>query len=355
MPINTIPVALDRNAYNIHVGENLLHEPEYLFTSIKGKQVMLVSNDTIAPIYLEKIKTILSAYQCDAVILPDGEQFKTWEQLQTIFTALITHHHERSTTLIALGGGVIGDMTGFAAAVYLRGVNFIQMPTSLLAQVDASVGGKTAVNHPMGTNLLGAFYQPKTVFIELATLNTLPDRELRAGLAEVIKHALIADAEFFTWLEGNMPALLVRDMTALQHAVVRCCEIKAKIVAADEREQGIRAWLNLGHTFAHAIEQATHYEWLHGEAVAAGMVQAALLSRELGYLFPDVVERIIALIQAAGLPTKMPEFSAETYINYMQHDKKNKNGEITFILLRDIGQAVIVEGVPVEALGRVLG
>jgi shikimate kinase/3-dehydroquinate synthase len=352
--ITTLNIDLAEKAYPIYLGAGLLQQPEYLLKHLHGEQVMIVTNTQVAPLYLPKIQKLLKDYQGDVVILPDGEQYKTWEQLSIIFTALIENHHERRTTLIALGGGVIGDMTGFAAAVYLRGVNFIQIPTSLLAQVDAAVGGKTAVNHPLGKNLIGAFYQPQCVLTDPETLLTLPDRELSAGLAEVIKHALLADPEFFTWLENNMDALLARNMPALLHAITRCCEIKAHIVEQDEREQNIRAWLNLGHTFAHAIEQATHYEYLHGEAVAVGLVAAAKLSQKLGGLSAENVIRITDLLQSAQLPITAPDFPVATYLEYMQRDKKNTGGQLTFVLLHDLGKPYISNTVPQELLNVIL-
>ncbi|MFI4954702.1 MAG: 3-dehydroquinate synthase [Gammaproteobacteria bacterium] len=354
MPITTLNVNLAQHGYPIYIGPDLLHQPEYLQKHIHGKQVMIVSNTQVAPLYLATVQNALTNYQCDSIILPDGESYKTWEQLSTIFTALIEHQHHRSTTLIALGGGVIGDMTGFAAAVYMRGVNFIQIPTSLLAQVDASVGGKTAVNHPLGKNMLGAFYQPQCVIIDPLMLNTLPKRELHAGLAEIIKHAIIADPAFFTWLEQHIEALLALDMTYLQYAIERCCQIKAHIVEQDEREQNIRAWLNFGHTFAHAIETLTEYEWLHGEAVGAGMVLAAQLSQQLGDFSAENVARITQLIQRAQLPTALPAFSAEEYLNVMQRDKKNVMG-ITFILLHDLGQPFITHQVKNQQIKELIG
>lgn len=353
MSLTTLYVNLEQHNYPIYIGPNLLSQSEYLIKHIHGKQVMLVSNTQVAPLYLAKIQTMLSAYQCNTIILPDGEAYKTWEQLTPIFTALIEHQHHRSTTLIALGGGVIGDMTGFAAAIYVRGVNFIQIPTSLLAQVDASVGGKTAVNHPLGKNMLGAFYQPQCVIIDPLTLKTLPKREFCAGLAEIIKHAIIADPAFFTWLEEHMDDLLALDMLCLQHAIERCCQIKAQIVEQDEREQNVRAWLNLGHTFAHAIETLTKYQWLHGEAVAAGLVLAAQLSQQLGYFPAEKVARITQLLQRAQLPTIPPEFPTSDYLHIMQRDKKNVTG-ITFILLQDLGVPFITHKVNTSQIEELL-
>jgi len=355
MSTTTLNINLAEKSYPIYLGAGLLQQPKYLSKHIHGKQVMIVTNTQVAPLYLAAIQKLLKNYQCDVVILPDGEQYKNLEQLSNICTALIENLHERSTTLIALGGGVIGDITGFAAATYLRGVNFIQIPTSLLAQVDASVGGKTAVNHPLGKNLIGAFYQPQCVIMDPQTLATLPDRELSAGLAEVIKHALLADADFFVWLENNMQTLLARDMPALLYAISRCCEIKAHIVEQDEREQNIRAWLNLGHTFAHAIEQVTQYAWLHGEAVAAGLVAAAKVSQKMGDLSAETVVRVADLVQAAGLPINLPDFPVSAYLASMQRDKKNKAGQLTFVLLHAIGDPYISKQVPEELVKEVLG
>jgi 3-dehydroquinate synthase len=279
-----------------------------------------------------------------SVILPDGEQYKTWATLNLIFDALLGSHCERGTTLIALGGGVIGDMGGFAAACYQRGMPFIQVPTTLLAQVDSSVGGKTAINHPLGKNMIGAFYQPRLVLADLDTLDTLPDRELAAGLAEVIKYGLIRDPEFFVWLEKNLDALTARDKTALAHAVARSCANKAAVVAADEREAGERALLNLGHTFGHAIETGLGYgEWLHGEAVAAGTLIAAELSARLGWLTAADVGRIERLFIRAGLPVSAPQLGAERYLELMRHDKKVEDGKLRLVLLERIGRAVVTD------------
>ena len=276
------------------------------------------------------------------IILPDGEQYKNWETLNRIFDALLSAHCERSTTLIALGGGVIGDMGGFAASCYQRGMPFIQVPTTLLSLVDSSVGGKTAINHPLGKNMIGAFYQPKLVLADISTLNTLPDRELKAGLAEVIKYGLIRDPAFFAWLESNLEKILARDAEALCYAVHRSCSNKAEVVVADEREAGERALLNLGHTFGHAIETGLGYgEWLHGEAVAAGTMMAAELSRAMGWITADDVTRIEALFRRAGLPVFGPAMGAARYVEFMSHDKKVLDGRLRLVLLKDIGQAVM--------------
>ena len=302
--IETLHVALDERSYPIHIGSGLLDRPELILPHIKQKRVVVVTNETVAPLYLARLSSTLSTGGVEVlpVVLPDGEQFKTWETLNRIFDALLGARCERSTILIALGGGVIGDMGGFAAACYQRGMPFIQVPTTLLSQVDSSVGGKTAINHPLGKNMIGAFYQPKLVLADIATLDTLPDRELKAGLAEVIKYGLIRDPEFFVWLEINLDKLLARDQASLIHAVHRSCTNKAEVVAADERESGERALLNLGHTFGHAIETGMGYgEWLHGEAVAAGTLIAAELSCRLEWIDVDMVVRIERLFVRAGL------------------------------------------------------
>ena len=304
---------------------------------------MIVTNETVGPLYLERVEAALADYQIGRVVLPDGEQYKTLAVLDQIFTALLEQRFDRRCTLLALGGGVVGDMAGFAAASYQRGVDFIQVPTTLLAQVDSSVGGKTGVNHPSGKNMIGAFHQPRCVIADTATLDTLPDRELSAGLAEVIKYGLISDPEFFAWLEENMAALVARDTGALAYAIERSCSDKAAVVAADEREAGQRALLNLGHTFAHAIETGMGYgTWLHGEAVGAGMCMAAAMSARLGWLSDAQVKRTQALIAAAGLPVRPPnEVSAQRLLELMAVDKKVMDGRLRLVLLQDIGQAVV--------------
>lgn len=342
--MQTLRVALDERAYPIHIGAGLL-ETFALADCVKGSQVMLVSNETIAPLYLDKVRAQFenSGKQCDTVILPDGEQHKTLQTLETIFDALLEKQHARTTTLIALGGGVVGDMVGFAAACYQRGVDFIQIPTTLLAQVDSSVGGKTAVNHPRGKNMIGAFHQPQLVLIDTDVLATLPDRELAAGYAEIVKYGLIRDPEFYAWLEENNAALLRRDPVALSEAIYRSCENKAQVVADDEREQGGRALLNLGHTFGHAIETATGYQtWLHGEAVAVGMLMAARMSARLGWLDENVESRLAALLETWGLPTSVPgDMTSAQFLSLMAHDKKVLNGQLRLVLLRALGQAVV--------------
>lgn len=342
--IQTLSVALGERSYPIHIGCGLLANAELLVPHVAQKKAVIVTNATVAPLYLARLQATLEKVGVTAfpVVLPDGEQYKTWETLNLIFDALLGAHCERGTTLIALGGGVIGDMGGFAAACYQRGMPFIQVPTTLLSLVDSSVGGKTAINHPLGKNMIGAFYQPKLVLADLSTLDTLPDRELRAGLAEVIKYGLIRDPEFFAWLEANLERLLALDKTALAYAVHRSCANKAEVVAADERENGERALLNLGHTFGHAIETGLGYGvWLHGEAVAAGTLIAAELSRQLGWLTDDEVSRIESLFVRAGLPVFGAALGPARYLELMRHDKKVHDGRLRLVLLRSIGQAVM--------------
>jgi 3-dehydroquinate synthase len=347
--MHTLTVDLGDRSYPIHIGAGLLSRAELILPHLAQKRVMVVTNTTVAPLYLAQLTATLQAggVKVAQVVLPDGEAYKNWETLNLIFDALLTDRAERKTTLIALGGGVIGDMTGFAAASYQRGVPFIQIPTTLLSQVDSSVGGKTGINHPLGKNMIGAFYQPKVVLADTDTLKTLPPRELSAGLAEVIKYGLIWDVEFLVWLEANLERLRALDPTAITHAIYRSCEIKAQVVGEDEREGGIRAILNLGHTFGHAIETGMGYgNWLHGEAVAAGMVMAAQTSRRMGWLTEADVARTRALIRAAGLPDVAPDLGADTYLEYMGHDKKVEGGKMRFVLLKKLGEAVITGDVP---------
>ena len=342
--MRTLNVALAERAYPIHVGRGLLERADLILPQLKTKRVAIVTNDVVGPLYLARLRTALEAagVQVAVVSLPDGEAHKDWPTLNRIFDMLLAERCERSTTLIALGGGVVGDMGGFAAACYQRGMPFIQIPTTLLAQVDSSVGGKTAINHPLGKNMIGAFHQPRLVLADIDTLNTLPARELSAGLAEVIKYGLIRDLEFLEWLEQNLQHLLARDPAALAHAIERSCRNKAEVVAADETEQGERALLNLGHTFGHAIETGLGYgAWLHGEAVAAGTMMAAQLSHQLGWLSMADVERIGALFERAGLPVWGPRLGVERYLELMAHDKKVEAGKLRLILLRALGQAVI--------------
>jgi len=350
--MQTLNVNLGDRSYPILIGEQLLARADLILPHLAQKQVAIVTNTTVAPLYLDTLRLGLEAQGVKVVpiVLPDGEAYKTAETLNQIYNALLTHRCERKTTLIALGGGVIGDLTGYAAATYLRGVPFIQVPTTLLAQVDSSVGGKTGINHPLGKNMIGAFYQPQLVLADTLTLNTLPDRELSAGLAEVIKYGLIGDLPFFEWLEQNMAALLARDPAALAYAIHRSCEDKAKVVAADEREGGIRALFNLGHTFGHAIESGMGYgNWLHGEAVAAGTLLAADLSRRMGWLSAADVERTRKLFELAGLPVIAPNLGVAKYLDLMGLDKKVEGGRIRFILLRALGDGVVTADVP-EAL-----
>ncbi|MEX1199365.1 MAG: 3-dehydroquinate synthase [Methylophaga sp.] len=354
--MKTLHVALGERSYPIYIGEQLLSEPDLFAAHIKGKEVLIVTNETVAPLYLDDVKSALSAYRLATVILPDGEQYKTLEIMQRIFDGLLQARMSRQTTIIALGGGVIGDMAGFAAACYQRGVPFIQVPTTLLSQVDSSVGGKTAVNHPLGKNMIGAFYQPQCVFADISTLKTLDDRQFAAGLAEVIKYGLINDAEFFDWLEANMVGLVARNPELLAQAIALSCQDKADIVAADEREQGVRALLNLGHTFGHAIETGCGYGVvLHGEAIAIGMAMAADLSQRLGWLDVTTVARIKAVLTSAGLPVTVPsEMTAGRFMDLMGVDKKVQDGAIRLILLKAIGQAVISDDYPSAQLAATL-
>jgi len=355
--MQTLSVDLGDRSYPIHIGSGLMEQTHLILPHLAQKRVLVVTNTTVAPLYLAPLTATLEAggVAVTSVLLPDGEAYKNWETLNLIFDALLTQRAERKTTLIALGGGVIGDMTGFAAASYQRGVPFIQIPTTLLSQVDSSVGGKTGINHPLGKNMIGAFYQPQLVLADTATLKTLPARELSAGLAEVIKYGLIWDIEFLAWLEANMDKLRALDPVAITHAIFRSCEIKAQVVAQDEREGGIRAILNLGHTFGHAIETGMGYgNWLHGEAVAAGMVMAVEASQRLGWLTEADVARTRALIRAAGLPDAAPDLGVETWLEYMGHDKKIEGGKMRFVLLKKMGEAVITADVPTDVLTGVL-
>jgi 3-dehydroquinate synthase len=342
--MRSLNVALDERAYDIHIGRGLIDRGDLFASVLKRKRAVIVSNDIVAPLYAARVQRALDAVDVahQLVVLPDGEAHKDWSTLNLIFDALLGARVERSTTLIALGGGVVGDMVGFAAATYQRGVPFIQVPTTLLSQVDSSVGGKTAINHPLGKNMIGAFHQPKRVLADIDTLGTLPDRELRAGLAEVIKYGLIRDRDFFDWLEANMPRLLARDADALAFAIERSCRNKAEVVIEDETETGVRALLNLGHTFGHAIETGLGYgEWLHGEAVAAGTLMAAELSRRLGWLSDEDVARVGRIHAAAGLALRGPRLGVERYLELMSHDKKVDAGRLRLVLLRAIGEAVV--------------
>lgn len=355
--MQTLTVALGERSYPIHIGAGLISQPGLILPHLARKQVAIVTNTTVAPLYLEKLAAPLKQQGVNVieVVLPDGEAYKNADTLNLIYDALLKHRAERSTTLIALGGGVIGDLTGFAAATYQRGVPFIQVPTTLLSQVDSSVGGKTGINHPLGKNMIGAFYQPQLVLADTDTLKTLPARELSAGIAEVIKYGLIRDADFFDWLETNMPKLMALDEAVVSYAIYRSCQNKAEVVAADERESGERALLNLGHTFGHAIETAMGYgNWLHGEAVAAGTMQAAALSQKMGWLTADEMARIETIFKAADLPTKAPALGMDKYLELMQSDKKVQDGKIRLVLQKGIGKAVITSDYDLTQLKAVL-
>lgn len=340
-----LKVDLGDRSYPIIIGADIISNPNYFLPYIKGTNVAIVTNETIAPIYLNLIQSTLADYDLTVITLPDGEQYKNLETLNLIFDQLLQARQSRRTTLIALGGGVIGDMTGFAAACYQRGVDFIQVPTTLLSQVDSSVGGKTGVNHALGKNMIGAFHQPNAVVIDTATLNTLPERELSAGLAEIIKYGLICDEAFYQWLQKNINRLMNRDPQALSYAIHRSCQDKVKVVEADEKESGIRAILNFGHTFGHALETHTGYgSWLHGEAVAVGMVMAADLSCREGRLAQESVDGLVALLDSVSLPTQPPSgISPERFIELMAVDKKVLEGQLRLVLLDSVGSAVITD------------
>ncbi len=341
----TLSVDLGERSYPIVIGQALLSDTESIGRHVAGSRAVIVTNTVVAPLYLDRVAASLAAAgkQVTPIVLPDGEKEKNWANLMQIFDVLLTEKCDRKTTLIALGGGVIGDMTGFAAATYMRGVPFIQVPTTLLAQVDSSVGGKTGINHPLGKNMIGAFYQPQIVIADTSTLDTLPPRELSAGLAEVIKHGAIIDAAFFDWIEANIAKLIAKDAAALAYAIQRSCEIKADVVRQDEREGGLRAILNFGHTFGHAIEAGLGYgKWLHGEAVGCGMVMAAELAHRMQFIDADAKARIRALVQAAGLPVVAPDLGAERWLELMQVDKKNEGGQIKFILIKPLGTPIII-------------
>ena len=353
--MQTLTVQLGERSYPIHIGSGLLRAGTPVRAAVGRRDVLLVSNVTVAPLYAGLVKSALAANRIIEVVLPDGEQHKSLATASRVFDVMIANRLGRDAVVIALGGGVVGDLAGFVAACYQRGIDFVQVPTTLLAHVDSSVGGKTAVNHPGGKNLIGAFHQPIAVISDTDLLATLPDRELKAGLAEIIKYGLICDADFFTWLEQNIDALLAREAAALQRAIYRSCEIKAAIVGRDEREQGDRALLNLGHTFGHAIESATGYvDWLHGEAVATGMLIAADMSARLQHLDAADVGRIRRLLERAGLPVAAPQIGADSALGYMRIDKKVKAGRVRLVLLERIGQATLTGSYPDAALDATL-
>ena len=356
--MHSLTVSLGARSYPIHIGAGLLSNAELITAGLPQSKVAIITNTTVAPLYLGLLSRAFDTLGVGVVtvLLPDGEAHKNWETLNKIFDALIANRCERKTTLVALGGGVIGDLAGFAAAAYQRGVPYLQVPTTLLAQVDSAVGGKTAINHPLGKNMIGAFHQPLAVFTDTDTLATLPDGELAAGVAEVVKYGLIRDAEFFDWLEKNIDRLMAREPEALAYAIERSCSCKAEIVALDEREIGLRALLNYGHTFGHAIETGLGFgTWLHGEAVAAGMVLAARLSQRVGLIGGHDVARIINVLARARLPVNAPDLGIEHYLELMGRDKKVEGGRIRFVLLKRLGEAIVADKVPPDALAEVLG
>jgi len=353
MSAHVLRVELGERAYPIHIGTALVDDASLYAPHVRGRQAAVVTNETVAPLYAERVEAALAAAGARTirVVLPDGEAFKDWQHLDRIFAALLEARFDRKAVLVAVGGGVVGDMAGFAASAYQRGIAHLQVPTTLLAQVDSSVGGKTAINHPLGKNMIGAFHQPVAVIADTATLASLPAREYAAGVAEVVKYGAIHDAAFLDWIEANAAALRRRDATTLAHAIRRSCEIKAEIVAADERETGARALLNFGHTFGHAIESAAGYgNWLHGEAVATGMALAAGLSARLGRILAAHATRLVALLESFGLPVKPPAFPLETWLTFMGRDKKNEAGRITLVLLDSLGRASVVRDTPDDAL-----
>lgn len=340
----TVSVDTGRERYDILIGSGLLAQPQAWTGLPKASRAVVVSNETIAPLWADRLVQALRPHypQITVLNLPDGEAHKDWPALNSIFSHLLEHTADRKTVLFALGGGVVGDITGFAAGCYMRGVPFVQVPTTLLAQVDSSVGGKTAINHPLGKNMIGLFYQPQRVVCDLDTLQTLPQREFIAGLAEVIKYGPIADEPFLTWIEGHLDELLTRDTAALAHAIRRSCEIKAEVVGQDEKEGGLRAILNFGHTFGHAIESGLGYgQWLHGEAVGCGMRMATDLSVRLGLVPPSALERMHNLLVRAGLPVCAPDLGADVYLDWMGRDKKAEAGDIRFVVLESMGRAAV--------------
>ena len=350
-----LKIDLGTRSYPIFIGDGLLSRTDLLTRHAAGDVFAIITNTTVAPLYLQPVRAALTGKRVFDVILPDGEEFKTLATVERILDALAAERVNRDGTVIALGGGVIGDIAGFAAACYQRGIAFVQMPTTLLAQVDSSVGGKTGVNHPAGKNLIGAFHQPACVIADTATLRTLPERELRAGFAEVIKHGMLGDLEFFGWLESNIEQLITRDPGALAHAIRRSCEIKAGIVGLDERESGVRAHLNLGHTFGHTIETATAYAgWLHGEAVGSGLLMASDMSRRLGWMSAAEFNRVQALLKRAGLARAAPRIGVKRALEYMSMDKKVRNDRIRLVLLKPLGAAVVASDYPADTLHAVL-
>jgi 3-dehydroquinate synthase len=353
--VNTLKVELGDRSYPILIGEGLLRQPELIRQHVVARDILIVSNTTVAPLYMESLAAALGGSRVIEAILPDGEAHKTLATVSRVVDVLVANRFGRDCAVVALGGGVVGDMAGFAASCYQRGVPYVQLPTTLLAQVDSSVGGKTGVNHPGGKNLIGAFHQPSAVMADTSTLATLPVRELRAGLAEVIKYGLICDAPFFDWLEANMDALLAADPTALAHVIQRSCEIKAQIVGRDEREHGDRALLNLGHTFGHAVESATHYtQLLHGEAIGAGLLMAAAMSHECGFIEAAPVERLRRLLERVGLPVKIDGVPPGVALEHMRIDKKVQSGRMRLVLLRAIGDSFVTADYPEPALQRTL-
>ena len=353
--IENLSIDLGVRSYPILIGEGLLTNAQLLEQHIKTRNLMIVTNEVVAPLYLQRLKDSLPNKNIHQIILPDGEHTKSMSTFNQVLDALVAARLNRDAGIVALGGGVIGDMAGFAAACYQRGVDYYQIPTTLLSQVDSSVGGKTAVNHPGGKNLIGAFHQPRCVIADTQVLNTLPDRELRAGFAEVIKYGLIRDPAFFVWLEHNVQRVLARDISALSYAIKRCCEIKAEVVGIDERENGLRAILNFGHTFGHAIENAMGYgEWLHGEAVAAGMVLAADMSQRLGYISQVEFQRIVKLIEVSGLPIHAPRIGVDKARQLMSMDKKVHAGQLRLVLLQTLGEAIVTDQYPAEVFAATL-
>ncbi|MDF7675651.1 3-dehydroquinate synthase [Neisseriaceae bacterium ESL0693] len=355
--MHTLTVHTPSHSYPIFIGTDLLSQANQILKPYIQHQLAIITNQTVAPLYLAQWQQALDqlGHQHFSIVLPDGEKYKDWTTLNLIFDGLMQHRAERQTTLIALGGGVIGDMTGFAAATYQRGAPFIQVPTTLLSQVDSAVGGKTAINHPLGKNMIGAFYQPQAVITDLNTLHTLPAREFSAGMAEVIKYALLGDVSFLTWLEQNIDAIMAQQPEILAHMIQHCCQMKASIVASDEQEHGIRAYLNLGHTFGHAIEAQMGYgNWLHGEAVAAGLVLACRLSQHLGHLTEYDTQRVIRLLKAVRLPIQAPAMPMEKWLEHMSHDKKNHQGQLRFVILSALGQAQMADHISSDILSQIL-